>query len=71
MTKQKRQPRRSIGTHAPDEAPAGAALDRYEAAMMLMIASRVLDAYGDRDRSQQIDLKRQLHKADVAGDESE
>lgn len=37
--------------NGPEEAPAGAALDRYEASMMLMIACRVIEAYRERDRT--------------------
>jgi hypothetical protein len=42
--------------------PAGAAIDRYEALMMMMIASRVLEAYDDSERARRAEPGRRLRK---------
>ena len=47
MTRKSGRPPRNDEPDKPDHPPAGAALDRYEASMILMIASRVLEAYDD------------------------
>jgi hypothetical protein len=50
MTRKSGRPPRNDDPDKPDHPPAGAALDRYEASVMLMIASRALEAY-DHDPS--------------------
>jgi hypothetical protein len=57
-----RQPHKD-DPHGTDDPPAGATLDRYEASMMLMIASRVLEAYDERERAQVMDLEQQTRKS--------
>ena len=51
MTRKSGRPLRNGDPDKPDHPPAGAALDRYEASILLMIASRVLGAYEERGRS--------------------
>jgi hypothetical protein len=60
MTKKGRRPHNH--PESLTQPPPGATLDRYEASMMLMIASRVLEAYDDRDRTQRIDMERRSRR---------
>lgn len=61
MTRKSRRPPRRDEPHKPGHPPAGAVLDRYEASMMLMIASRALEAHDDNPpppRAQQRRLRK-------------
>jgi hypothetical protein len=63
MTRKSRRPLRTDDPGKPDHPPVGAALDRYEASILLMIASRVLEAYEGKDRLRPINLERRLRKS--------
>ena len=70
MTHRRGHPPRNDGTNEPNSPPVGATMDLYEAVMMQMIASRVIDAYKERDQSRQIDLERQPSKPSSSEDDT-
>ena len=63
MTRKSGRPPHTGDPDKPDHPPAGAALDRYEASILLMIASRVLGAYEERGRSRLLNLERPQRKS--------
>jgi hypothetical protein len=63
MTRKSGRPLRTGDPDKADHPPVGAALDRYEASILLMIASRVLGAYEERGRSRLTKLEQPLRKS--------